>query len=238
MSFVSEYVDLLIKQYHEKTNASAEIGLLAETWEKTFNFLKSFEEEFDIDSAIGAQLDIIGRMVGVSRSVPGVLLKIFYGFDDVSNTTGMDSKFEEVGDLGGFFSKDSEQYTTLQLSDNDYRFFIKAKIARNTSRGMIAYNDDMSIQEAVNILFDGLAYISDNKDMSMTLYISTLVDEERTRLILQLDLIPRPQGVEIFLVVVDFDDFFGFFDNTNSEGFKDRFDAVTYPGGHFAEKSI
>ena len=40
MSFVSDYQNLLIKQYWEKSKASAEIGLQAETWNKVFEFLR------------------------------------------------------------------------------------------------------------------------------------------------------------------------------------------------------
>jgi hypothetical protein len=45
MSFVSEYQDLLIKQYWEQPNATAEIELKAETWQRIFEWLDSFTNE-------------------------------------------------------------------------------------------------------------------------------------------------------------------------------------------------
>ena len=63
MNFESEYVNLLIKQYWEKPKAAAEIGMKAGAWRKTFDWLSSFENEFDLDSATGDRLDIIGRIV-------------------------------------------------------------------------------------------------------------------------------------------------------------------------------
>jgi len=61
VNFESEYVNLLIKQYWEKPKAYAEIGMKAGAWRKTFEWIDSFSEEFDLDSATGDRLDIIGR---------------------------------------------------------------------------------------------------------------------------------------------------------------------------------
>jgi len=238
MSFVSEYRDLLVKQYWEKTKAKAEITLQAETWQQIFDWLNSFEEAFDIDSATGDRLDIIGRVVGISRSVPSILVKVFFGFDDNPNVTGFDEEFEELGDLGPFFSKFSSQYSDLQLNDNDFRFFIKAKITKNSAHGVMTTDYFTSIQDAIIVLFDGLAYVEDNKDMSLTLHINSLVDDDRVRIISQLDIVPRPQGVRYFIVQSNYGDTFGFDDNVNNKGFKNKFDPVVEAGGYFQRKLI
>ena len=59
MSFTDEYCNLLVKQYWEKTNAKAEITLQASTWERVFDWLKSFEEAFKIDLLIA--LNVYGH---------------------------------------------------------------------------------------------------------------------------------------------------------------------------------
>jgi hypothetical protein len=82
MSFESEYRDLVIKQYWDKPKARAEIELLAKSYGRTFEWLESFLAEFDVDLATGERLDIIGRLVGVNRSVPFVIEKIAFGFAD------------------------------------------------------------------------------------------------------------------------------------------------------------
>lgn len=241
MSYVSEYSDLLIKQYWEKTNAKAEIELQATSWETIFNFLKSFETEFDIEFADTDRLDIIGRIVGVGRSVPSILKKIFFGFDDNPDVTGFDDKFVLIGDLGPLFDKFGEEYTTLQLDDSDFRFFIEAKITQNNAHGIMLSDDTgdfKSIQDAAIVLFGGLAYVEDNFDMSITLHIDPTMNEERTRVIMQLDLLPRPHGVQYFLVESDMFDTFGFNDNTNSKAFKNKDAPIVEAGGKFLEKLI
>ena len=94
--FTDDYLRLLIKQYYDKPKASAEIVAKAAQWEIIRDVLADFPSQFDIDSqiieselglfdgsvlglfdgsvlgmpgqsAIGAQLDIIGKIVGLSR---------------------------------------------------------------------------------------------------------------------------------------------------------------------------
>jgi len=238
MTFSSEYTNLLIKQYWEKPKAKAEIAMQAGTWERVFNFLASFETAFDVDYATGDRLDILGRVVGVDRNVPSVIKKIFFGFDDNPDVTGFDDKDSQLGDLGPLFDKNSAEYTDLELDDHDFQFFIKAKITKNNAHGMMAFEYFTSIQDAIIVLFDGMAYVEDNLDMSLTLHISYLVNEERIRVILALDLLPRPQGVRYILVGSEILNTFGFSDNVNCKSFKNKFDSTTEPGGNFRLKLL
>lgn len=68
MSFESEYRDLIIKQYWDKPNARSEIELQAGTWGRIFELLKSFPLTFDVDLAVGAQLDVVGKIVGIEKN--------------------------------------------------------------------------------------------------------------------------------------------------------------------------
>lgn len=70
MSFVSDYQDLLIRQYHGKPNAMAQVELIAAIGERIKDFYAAFPEQFDPDTAVGAQLDIVGKIVGISRNLP------------------------------------------------------------------------------------------------------------------------------------------------------------------------
>lgn len=100
--FTDEYVDLLIKQYWEQPRANAEIAAKAKSWEVIRDVLAEFPVQFDIgqplvesefalsdgsvlslsddsvlgvaaQAAIGDRLDILGRIVGVSRNQPEAL---------------------------------------------------------------------------------------------------------------------------------------------------------------------
>jgi len=136
VNFESEYVNLLIKQYWEKPKAAAEIGMKAGAWRKTFEWIDSFSEEFDLDSATGDRLDIIGRIVGIKRIVPFVVPKIAFGFDENPNSRGFDDLFSPLNDRAPFQDKFERAYTDLQLDDTAYRFLF-ALVLQKTSAGLI-----------------------------------------------------------------------------------------------------
>ena len=239
MSFESDYVNLLIKQYWEKPKANAEIEFKAGVWNKTYEWIDSFTEEFDIDTATGDRLDIIGRIVGISRIVPFVVAKIAFGFNENANARGFDDKFTPLVDRAPFQDKFERAYTTLQLDDLAYRFFIRAKISRNTGSPYLVDDRGLSIQESVNALFEGSAYVIDKKDMTLVLYVSPTFNFERLLAIIRLNLLPKPQGVRYEIITqAGPGETFGFADNTNSLPFADKFDSVNQPGGRFATKVI
>lgn len=239
MSFESEYADLLIKQYWEKPKAAAEIATKAGTWRKTFEWLDSFTDEFDIDTATGARLDVIGRIVGIKRTVPFVVPKIAFGFAENPNSRGFDDGFSPLADRAPFQDKFERAYTNLQLSDTAYRFFIRARIAKNVGGPYLADDQGIAIQEVIGTLFDGAAYALDKKNMTLTLYVSPQYSVDNLRAILRLDLMPKPQGVRWAVIVqAGPDDTFGFADNINSLPFADKFDLINQPGGRLANKVV
>ena len=239
MSFESDYVNLLIKQYWEKPKANAEIAFKAGVWRKTFEWIDSFSEEFDLDNATGDRLDIIGRIVGIKRIVPFVVQKIAFGFDENVNARGFDDKFSPLADRAPFQDKFERAYTSLQLDDTAYRFFIRARIAKNVGGPYLADDQGLAIQEVVSALFDGLAYAIDKKDMTLNLYVSTQFNLDQLRAIIRLDLLPKPQGVRYGVIVqAGPGETFGFSDNVNALPFADKFDLTNQPGGRFANNVV
>lgn len=238
MSFESEYRDLLIKQYWEKPKARAEIEMQASTWRRIFDWLKSFLIEFDLDKATGDRLDIIGRIVGINRIIPFVVPKIAFGFaEENTNARGFDDKFMVMADKAPFQDKFAQTYTNLQLDDNNYRFFIRAKISKNIGSAYLVDEEGLSIQDAISSLFESRAYVLDNKDMTLTLYVSPTFNLDKLLAIIKLSLLPKPQGVQYkYIVQAGPGETFGFSDNTNSLPFANKFDLLNEPGGRFAEK--
>jgi hypothetical protein len=235
---IDETVNLLIKQYWEKPKAKAEIELQASTWETTRAFLESLDPAFDLDNAIGAQLDVLGRIVGISRSVPDVIPKVYFGFSINPTSEGFASKSNPNRIGGPFFSKFSSAFTDFQLGDSDYRFFIRVKAALNRAAGYVSSDQYISIQDVVLSAFDGRAYVVDNLNMTLTLYVSPVVSLDRLRLIRALNLLPKPQGVRYKVVIqAEPGETFGFSNNPLSRGFASKFDPIR-EGGYFARKVI
>lgn len=234
MAFADDYKQLIIKQYFEKPKALAEIGLQASTWQKTFEFLQSFQSEFDLDQATGDRLDKIGKLVGIPRIVPFVLEKIRFGFDGDDTSRGFADAFDGSVPSAIFFDAFESVFTTQVLDDEDYRFFIKARISSNIASAYMVSDDRVSIQDAIMAAFDGEAFAVDNQDMTLFLYVSTGVDADRIRLVRNIDLLPKPQGVRWRIVQLDETaNSFGFDDDEFALGFGDAFNPAI--GGIFAE---
>jgi len=211
----------------------------AGVWRKTFEWIDSFSDEFDLDNATGDRLDIIGRIVGISRSVPFAVAKIAFGFNENPNARGFDDKFSPLADRAPFQDKFERAYTDLQLDDSAYRLFIHGKISKNVGGPYLVDDQGLSIQSAVNTLFDGRAYVIDKKDMSLALYVSPLFNLEQLRAIIRLDLLPKPQGVRYGVIVQAAPgETFGFSENVNAKPFADKFDLTNQPGGRFANKVV
>lgn len=238
MALVDDYTNLLIKQYWEKTKAKAEVTLQAETWNTTHTFLSALDQAFDLDFAVGAQLDVLGRIVGVSRSVPDFIPKVYFGFTINPTSKGFSSKFNPTRVGSPFFSKFSSGFTDLQLDDNDYRFFIRVKAALNRASGYISTDRYIGIQDVVLSAFNGRAYVVDNLDMTLTLYVSPSFGLDRLKLIRSLNLLPKPQGVRYKIIIQAEPGLtFGFSSNPLSRGFASKFDPLR-EGGFFARKVI
>lgn len=211
--FIEEYKQLLILQYSDSPNAVAEIELLMSTWSRVFDFLNNFVDEFDIDQAYGDRLDKIGAIVGINRIVPESVLKQYFGFASNPN-----AKTFGEGPLLNLLT--DSVYTDTQLNDTQYRFFIKSKIAKNITSAYSVSDDRVSLLDTINFMFNGGAYVIDNQDMSLTLYIDFIYSVADINVYLGLDLLPKPQGVRYKnFIHYDSDNTFGFASNPNAKGF-------------------
>lgn len=85
------------------------------------------QAKFDLDVAVGQQLDVIGEWVGISRFVRIRLTDIYFSMDIV------DLGFDE----GQWYSIYNSQYQTVELDDDRYRTLLRARIANNRWNGTV-----------------------------------------------------------------------------------------------------
>jgi len=235
-AFIQEYAKLLIKQYYSKPKARAEIEFKISQYEKEYNIINTFPDEFDVDTAYGHRLDLIGKIVGVGRSVKSVVDKIGFGFEENSNARGFADKFNALDSSAPFIERFTPEYTDLQMDDPTYRLIIKAKIAVNNVSAYMISDDRISVQQVIQTAFEKRAYVADNYNMSLDLYISPVYEGQRLRLINELNLLPKPQGVRYNKIVkAERTQTFGFGDNDYAVGFGEKFGDSD---GYFAEKVI
>ena len=148
--------------------------------------ISSMPLEFDIDNAIGIQLDAVGQWIGRDRRVAIPIVGVYFTWDDTV-TTGWDS---------GVWKSDFDPDSGLTLlPDEAYRVLLKAKIAANTWDGSIPGAYEVWQQAFGN---SSQIVIQDNQDMSFIIAIFGLPLDPVTLALLTGGYIPlKPEGVRI-----------------------------------------
>jgi Protein of unknown function (DUF2612) len=152
---ISKYVALVTSQHADKPKFMALLALLVQPIADIIALLESMPDAFDLDKAIGVQLDTVGLWVGVTRNVTVPLPNVYFSLDQAG--VGLDQ-----GTLQGPFDPKTG---LLSLPDDAYKTLLRATIASNHWDGTIpgAYT-------AWNTLFAGTGFgilIQDANNMSM-----------------------------------------------------------------------
>lgn len=147
--------------------------------------IDQFTQDYDLDQAIGAQLDVIGEWVGFSRFLAIPATNVWFSLD-------IDGLGLDEGALMGPFDSSTE---LVRLPDDIYRRLIRVKIRTNSWDGTLE-----QMQEIWQQLFDGydvMTFIQDNQDMTMILGAFGRVDAVLSSVITN-GLIPlKPSTVRI-----------------------------------------
>lgn len=197
-TIINYYVNLLIIQYHDKPKATATITLLInQIWANMILF--QIRDGFNLKSAKGKQLDIIGAWVGLSRFYNGQLLFFQPRFSliDWNSTTdnlqGGFSTFETFDTLdGGFLDYSDLNPTQNQLNDDTYRLMIGLKIIKNSIQ-----HTAKNIDKAIWNYFGGDVYTVWSSNILTYYYKSEL--REVMQVALFKDVLPVPTGTQIDL---------------------------------------
>ena len=221
-TYTDEYVNLLAIQYFNKTKAKKEIEMYANHFEQVFNVLNDFVNQFDLDKATGHRLDLIGKIVGQPRIIANAIPKKYFGFGTANTKT-----FGQ----GAFFNKGYDTaFTSTQLTDAQYKFYIRARISNNNCNAKMISDFNNSLQDAIQIIFVNRAFVVDNKDMTLTVYIDELFDADVIRVYRDQNLLPTPQGVRYRYYIQ--------YCKGATFGFNDNADARTFGQGKLAKKII
>ena len=159
------YSDLLILQYRNKPKArqTVEVGVDIYTGN---GVIFQLPDILNIDVAIGAQLDLIGKILGCPRNVPGITLNTkYFSFHVDANSIG----FSTVGNpkYGLLKSRANSTLATYGLQDEEYRTLLKFKAFVNVWSGTMAEMD-----EALYVCFGDDINLKNNQDLSVTYEIT------------------------------------------------------------------
>lgn len=135
---IKYFINLLIIQYNDKPKARATIKLMAELLLVNMVLLQ-IRDGFDWQTAVGPQLDIIGKWVGVDKFYNGQLFYFRPWFSLINwdsepdNLQGGFSTFETFNEVeGGFLDYENIRPTQNRLSEESYRIMIGLKIIKNS----------------------------------------------------------------------------------------------------------
>ena len=157
------YADTLIIQYRNKPKARATIKLGANLY-LADGLIFDLNNILDIDTAEGAQLDLIGKILGCSRNIVGLTLdkdyfsyekeppEVSYGYSDVNALS-----------QGLWKSYNNSIGSAYSLFDADYRILLKFKALYNVRRGSMAFMDEMYYR-----IFRNEVNMINNHDLSVT----------------------------------------------------------------------
>lgn len=161
---MSKYTDLITNYHSQKSLFVEHIDLITRPLSDTGNAITAFITEFDIDEAIGVQLDILGKWIGRTRVVSQPISGIYFSFD--TDSLGFDQ-----GVWQGPYDPDAG---LTNLSDETYRIILKAKIAINHWNGT---NETLPAILDTALTGSGLKMqIVDNQDMTISVWVFPEVD--------------------------------------------------------------
>lgn len=164
MADVDSYLALIASYHAGKPKFEAMIKALVEPFVAQQAFMQHLPLDFDLDQAIGVQLDQVGEWVGRTRFVKVPIAGAWFSFD-----------IEQRGfDQGVWYQP---QYDTpagiTRLDDDTYRTLLRAKIAANNWDGTLP-----SAKAALEILFpngETSIIVIDNQDMTLTFGVSGVI---------------------------------------------------------------
>jgi hypothetical protein len=187
-TFEGDYRKLITGQHRDKPNFMAAVAGTVQGLIDAGNLALSLPAAFDLDTAVGAQLDAIGQWVGVNRAVPQPLTGLYFTWDDTTTLTW------DKGYWQGPFDPSSG---IVNVDDVTYRTMIRAKIAANNWDGSTA-----GMYRALELAFGvGTIVIQDNFDMTLTLiYDSTILTPVLIALLTNGYFKLKPTGVKIIYV--------------------------------------
>jgi hypothetical protein len=138
MRSTDDYVGKIPPLYANKPNFTATIAATVAPFADLQIFFATLPEQFDIDVAVGVQLDAVGQWVGQSRKVSIPVAQPWFSWG-VANRGWAQGYWKGPTILGNYISS---------LDDDTYRRLLYAKVAANNGAGTVG-----SAQAALDLYF-------------------------------------------------------------------------------------
>lgn len=192
-NLISAYVRLLVFQY-QLPKAQAQMAIMVKQFLMD-GLPLAVRDGYNPYTAVGPQLDVIGKYVGLQRNIGPASPLPWFGFvlaGGGGNPNGLISVNNANNRSVVFYRAGYQGARATALSDTSYAFMLALQIILNSSDGTLA-----SIQAYLNALLPGVVTVVDNKDMTLTYTIIGNPPIDPTTLAAYL---PKPMGVGLNIV--------------------------------------
>lgn len=226
------------EQFKDKTIFDRYLQLLISGKVSIQQVYKDLMQLRSLDTAKGKQLDLIGEIVGQDRELIAADLYDFFGMQAALNAFSMGDLADPS--LGGiFYTFGTDLGGNIQLDDETYRLFIRAKIYKNnTSSTPEDFIKAVSLifgVDQVSIIAEGYGSVSVLLGKQLSSFERVLLNYVSSSRGYPSRLVPKTVGVNINFGEFEPNNYFGFSDSPGAKGFGDivvnKFDGShTYDG--------
>ena len=179
------YLDYITSEHNTKNKFVQTVDISTHPYVTLQGALRAIAASFDIDTAVGSQLDAVGLWVGQDRNLTVALRGVYFSYNTIPSE-GWDS---------GVWKQTFDPTDTIKVLDDDsYRYLLKLKIVANSWNG--SRNQAYDIWEAT-FGDDTFILVTDYQNMSVELGFSGEMPAP-VRALLQAGLNPfKPESVRV-----------------------------------------
>lgn len=186
------YLALITSEHRAQPLYAASVQEMVQGFSDGYDTLKALLDQYDLDYAIGDQLDTIALWVGVIRRVPVPLVGVYFTWGDTPQTGWNVGQWKGPTDPGTGI---------VTLGDSDFRTLIRAKIMANMWDGSAE-----GLRDIFSTLFGAGVSLVDTQNQSYTVqYQTTGVDALNSvmqTLLVNDFLAVRPAGISVTYTAV------------------------------------
>lgn len=201
---MENYTDTILSQYANSPTICSLIETFNDAIDPSADLDNVFKFIWDVDTARGFGLDILGKIVDVTRLLTVASTPFYFGFSEAA----ISSSSENPQPFGqGVFYNGVQSTSTVELADDAYRQLIIAKAMFNITDCSIP-----NINKILRWLFSsyGTAFVVDGGNMQLRYTFLFDLTPAQLAIVTSGKVLPRPCGVLATALIINSESTFGF----------------------------
>ena len=201
---MENYTDTILSQYANSPTICSLIATFNDAVDPKADLDRVFSYIWDVDTAQGFGLDILGKLVNISRLLTINSTPLYFGFGEAATSSSTDNP-QPFGQ--GVFYSGAQATSTVELADDAYRQLIIAKAMANITDCTIP-----NINKILRWLFSssGVAYVVDAGGMQLRYTFLFDLTQIQLAIVTCGKVLPRPTGVQATALILNPVTTFGF----------------------------